>query len=143
MVSGRRLRRSGRRCCAGSLDAVPLARARWRPTCGSSWSPARGSTRRRCRADAVPTVRGYVPDLHGTWRPATSRVVQGGLTTCMELTAARRPFVYVPLRNHFEQNLHVRHRLSATAPGTHLPYEQPSTPTRSGAELLADRWPGR
>jgi hypothetical protein len=29
----------------------------------------------------------------------------------MELTASRRPFLYFPLRHHFEQNLHVRHRL--------------------------------
>ena len=29
----------------------------------------------------------------------------------MELTANRRPFLYVPLQNHFEQNFHVRHRL--------------------------------
>ena len=34
--------------------------------------------------------------------------MQGGLTTCMELTALRKPFVYIPLRHHFEQNLHVR-----------------------------------
>jgi hypothetical protein len=29
----------------------------------------------------------------------------------MELTANRRPFLYFPLRHHFEQNFHVRHRL--------------------------------
>ena len=29
----------------------------------------------------------------------------------MELVAARRPFVSVPLAGHFEQQLHVRHRL--------------------------------
>ena len=29
----------------------------------------------------------------------------------MELTASRRPFLYFPLGHHFEQNLHVRHRL--------------------------------
>jgi UDP-N-acetylglucosamine:LPS N-acetylglucosamine transferase len=43
--------------------------------------------------------------------------VQGGLTTTMELTAAGRPFVYVPLRNHFEQNIHVRHRLERHGAG--------------------------
>jgi hypothetical protein len=30
----------------------------------------------------------------------------------MELTASRRPFLYFPLRHHFEQNFHVRHRLN-------------------------------
>ena len=38
-------------------------------------------------------------------------MVQGGLTTCMELTAAGRPFLYFPLADHFEQNFHVHHRL--------------------------------
>jgi UDP:flavonoid glycosyltransferase YjiC (YdhE family) len=38
-------------------------------------------------------------------------VVQGGLTTCMELAAAGRPFLYFPLGHHFEQNFHVTHRL--------------------------------
>jgi hypothetical protein len=29
----------------------------------------------------------------------------------MELAAAGTPFLYFPLRNHFEQNFHVAHRL--------------------------------
>lgn len=33
------------------------------------------------------------------------------LTTTMELAAAGTPFLYFPLRNHFEQNFHVAHRL--------------------------------
>ena len=35
----------------------------------------------------------------------------------MELAAARRPFLYFPLRNHFEQNRHVRHRLERYGAG--------------------------
>jgi UDP-N-acetylglucosamine:LPS N-acetylglucosamine transferase len=38
-------------------------------------------------------------------------LVHGGLSTGMELIAAQRPFVSVPLRRHFEQQRHVRHRL--------------------------------
>jgi predicted glycosyltransferase len=56
-------------------------------------------------------VRGYVPDLHRHLAACDVAVVQGGLTTGMELIANGRPFVSFPLRNHFEQNLHVRHRL--------------------------------
>jgi predicted glycosyltransferase len=56
-------------------------------------------------------VRGYVPDLHRHLAACDVAVVQGGLTTGMELVANGRPFVSFPLRNHFEQNLHVRHRL--------------------------------
>ena len=61
------------------------------------------------------TAAGYVHDLHRVLASCDLAVVQGGLTTTMELVAARRPFVYVPLRNHFEQNGHVAHRLRATA----------------------------
>jgi hypothetical protein len=38
--------------------------------------------------------------------------VQGGLSTCMELVATRRPFLSFPLERHFEQCIHVRHRLN-------------------------------
>jgi pimeloyl-ACP methyl ester carboxylesterase/predicted glycosyltransferase len=39
-------------------------------------------------------------------------LVQGGLSTCMELVATRRPFLSFPLQRHFEQRLHVRRRLA-------------------------------
>jgi UDP-N-acetylglucosamine:LPS N-acetylglucosamine transferase len=55
-------------------------------------------------------------------------VVQGGLTTCMELTASRTPFIYVPLRNHFEQNFHVRNRLNRYDAGHCMSYEEASDP---------------
>jgi UDP-N-acetylglucosamine:LPS N-acetylglucosamine transferase len=56
-------------------------------------------------------VRGFVDDLHPLLVACDVAIVQGGLATCMELTAARRPFLYFPLRRHREQNVHVRHRL--------------------------------
>ena len=62
-------------------------------------------------------MRGYVPDLYRHLAACDLAVVQGGLTTTMELTAARRPFLYFPLRNHFEQNLHVAHRLDRHGAG--------------------------
>jgi UDP-N-acetylglucosamine:LPS N-acetylglucosamine transferase len=40
----------------------------------------------------------------------------------MELTAANRPFLYFPLRNHFEQNFHVRHRLDQHGAGIYVDY---------------------
>jgi hypothetical protein len=48
--------------------------------------------------------------------------VQGGLTTCMELVAGQRPFLYFPLRDHFEQNFHVRHRLQRYGAGRAMDY---------------------
>ena len=67
-------------------------------------------------------VRAFVPDLYRHLVACDLAVVQGGLTTTMELTAARRPFLYFPLRNHFEQNRHVRHRLERYRAGRHMDY---------------------
>jgi predicted glycosyltransferase len=39
-------------------------------------------------------------------------LVQGGLSTCMELVATRRPYLSFPLQRHFEQCVHVRRRLA-------------------------------
>jgi predicted glycosyltransferase len=49
-------------------------------------------------------------------------VIQGGLTTAMELTASRRPFIYFPLEHHFEQNYRVRHRLDRYRAGRCMDY---------------------
>jgi pimeloyl-ACP methyl ester carboxylesterase/predicted glycosyltransferase len=62
-------------------------------------------------------VRAYVDDLYRHLAACDLAVVQGGLTTAMELTAGRRPFLYFPLRHHFEQNFHVRHRLERYGAG--------------------------
>jgi pimeloyl-ACP methyl ester carboxylesterase/predicted glycosyltransferase len=117
------------------LDAVPAAR-RARPdlrfvvVAGPRIDP-RSLPRRR-----GATVLGYVPDLWRHLAACDVAVVQGGLTTCMELVASRRPFLYVPLRHHFEQNRHVRHRLERYGAGTHLPYEQLVEPDAFCASLL-------
>jgi predicted glycosyltransferase len=68
-------------------------------------------------------VHSYVPDLYRHLAACDLAVVQGGLTTCMELTATGRPFIYVPLRHHFEQNFHVHHRLRRYGAGVRLDYE--------------------
>ncbi len=69
-------------------------------------------------------VRGYVPDLYRHLAACDLSVVQGGLTTCMELTANQRPFLYFPLANHFEQNFHVRHRLDRYGAGVRMDYRE-------------------
>lgn len=81
-------------------------------------------------------VRAFVPDLDRHLAACDVAVVQGGLTTCMELTANRRPFVYVPLRHHFEQTFHVRHRLERYGAGRCLPYDE--LDADSLAEALLD-----
>ena len=62
-------------------------------------------------------VRAYVHDLYRVLAACDLAVVQGGLTTSMELAANGRPFLYFPLRHHFEQNFHVRHRLERYGAG--------------------------
>jgi len=68
-------------------------------------------------------VRPYVPDLYRHLAASDLAVVQGGLTTCMELTAAGRPFIYLPLRQHFEQHFHVHHRLSEYGAGQRMDFD--------------------
>jgi pimeloyl-ACP methyl ester carboxylesterase len=67
-------------------------------------------------------VHGYVPDLYRHLAACDLAVVQGGLTTTMELVAARRPFIYVPLARHFEQQIHVVHRLAQYGAGRRMDY---------------------
>jgi pimeloyl-ACP methyl ester carboxylesterase/predicted glycosyltransferase len=68
-------------------------------------------------------IRAYVHELYRHLAACDLAVVQGGLTTCMELTANRRPFLYFPLRHHFEQNFHVRHRLGRYGAGRAMEFE--------------------
>jgi UDP-N-acetylglucosamine:LPS N-acetylglucosamine transferase len=42
----------------------------------------------------------------------------------MELTASQRPFLYFPLRHHFAQNYHVRHRLARHGAGRCMEFDQ-------------------
>ena len=86
---------------------------------------------------ALPTaagleIHGYVPDLPRRLAVCDLAIVQGGLATTMELTAAKRPFIYVPLEQHFEQNGHVRYRLERYGAGRRLEFAD-ATP-----QVLAD-----
>ncbi|UUZ61304.1 glycosyltransferase [Nocardioides sp. B-3] len=117
------------------LDAVPLARRlvpelKFLVVCGPRIDPASLPRRQGVR------MRGFLPDLHRHLAACDLAVVRGGLTTCMELTATGRPFLYVPLQNHFEQNFHVRHRLERYGAGQCVTYEDASDPTLL-AEMIA------
>jgi pimeloyl-ACP methyl ester carboxylesterase len=76
-------------------------------------------------------VHAYVADLYRHLAACDLAVVQGGLTTTMELTANQRPFLYFPLSHHFEQNFHVRHRLARHGAGRYMDYRA------SGPEAIA------
>jgi pimeloyl-ACP methyl ester carboxylesterase len=81
-------------------------------------------------------LRRYVHDLYRHLAACDLAVVQGGLTTSMELTANRRPFIYFPLRHHFEQNFHVRHRLERYGAGRCMDFETATPETI--AQAIAD-----
>jgi pimeloyl-ACP methyl ester carboxylesterase/predicted glycosyltransferase len=78
-------------------------------------------------------VRAFVHELYKHLAACDLAVVQGGLTTSMELTANRRPFLYFPLRHHFEQNLHVRHRLGRYGAGRCMDFERETSETIAAA----------
>ncbi len=94
--------------------------------CGPRIDPA------AVQAPSGVEVRGYVPRLYEHFAASDVAVVQGGGTTTLELTALRRPFVYFPLEDHFEQNLVVAERLARHGAGQRLLYSK-STP-----EMLAE-----
>jgi pimeloyl-ACP methyl ester carboxylesterase/predicted glycosyltransferase len=83
-------------------------------------------------------VRAFVPDLYRHLAACDLAVVQGGLTTAMELTATRRPFLYFPLRHHFEQLIHVAHRLDRYRAGRRMDFDHatPDVIARAIAEEI-------
>jgi predicted glycosyltransferase len=85
----------------------------------------------RLAADDLPRgpqleVRSFVPDLFRHHAAAHLAIVQGGLSTTMELAALQTPFLYFPLRNHFEQNFHVARRLDRLGAGVRMDYDRTS-----------------
>jgi pimeloyl-ACP methyl ester carboxylesterase/UDP:flavonoid glycosyltransferase YjiC (YdhE family) len=92
----------------------------------------------RLDATDFPRVKGlevhaFVPHLFRHHAAADLAIVQGGLTTTMELAAFRTPFLYFPLRNHFEQRFFVARRLDRLGAGVRMEYDETS------AEALAGR----
>jgi UDP:flavonoid glycosyltransferase YjiC (YdhE family) len=68
-------------------------------------------------------THGYVHRLYRHLAACDVAICHGGLSTTMELTAAGRPFLYFPLRNHFEQNYHVAHRLDRHDAGRRMNFQ--------------------
>ena len=78
-----------------------------------------------------------MPDLVSHLAACDLALVQGGLTTCMELGAAGTPILYFPLRNHFEQNFHVAARLERYNAGRCMYYAE-SDPERIAEAMLQE-----
>jgi pimeloyl-ACP methyl ester carboxylesterase/predicted glycosyltransferase len=117
------------------LQSYPLARARVPElrmivVAGPRIDP------RALQAPAGVEVRAFVPNLDRHLAGCDLALVQGGLTTCMELTAAGTPFLYFPLKNHFEQNFHVAHRLDRYGAGRRMEFAT-STPYMIADAMVA------
>lgn len=89
---------------------------------------------------SLPTIPGveylgYVHNLYEMFAAADVALVQGGLSTTMELVAAGVPFLYFPLSKHFEQNHHVPHRLEryGVSPWARIAYGE------ANPECIAER----
>ena len=76
-----------------------------------------------------------MPHLFRHHAAAHLAIVQGGLTTTMELAALQTPFLYFPLRNHFEQNFHVARRLDRLGAGVRMDYDR-TTVEELGTAIL-------
>ena len=121
---------------ASSRPAVPPSASTW---CGES------PPRSRRRNDASPELRmilvagprldsgslpdgdglethGYVHRLYRQLAACDLAISHGGLSTTMELTAADA-LPYFPLRQHFEQNRHVAHRLDRHGAGRRMDFD--------------------
>jgi UDP:flavonoid glycosyltransferase YjiC (YdhE family) len=81
----------------------------------------------RMDAWSLPDVEGmekvgFVPDLYRHLACCDAAVVQDGLAKTLELVALGRPFVYFPLRHHWEQQHFVTHRLTHHRAGLAMDY---------------------
>jgi UDP:flavonoid glycosyltransferase YjiC (YdhE family) len=104
------------------------------------------------------TKHAYLDEAFAHLASADAAVVQGGLSTTMELVAAQRPFLYFPLAHHWEQQHFVTHRLDHYRAGVRMDYATTTPPDlaaamqrsmqrrpryravpRNGADLAADR----
>jgi predicted glycosyltransferase len=88
-------------------------------------------------------VRPYVHNLFEHLACCDLALVQGGLSTTMELVATRRPFLSFPLQRHFEQCVHVRRRLANYGADRSLDYPTLDPDTLAERALAAMHEPVR
>lgn len=100
----------------------------------------------RMSGESFPQADGLevVPYLHNLFQHLACcdlAMVQGGLATGMELVALRRPFLSFPLKGHFEQQLHVQHRLRNYGADSALQFADITSDDIANAALAAIQRP--
>lgn len=78
-------------------------------------------------------LRGVIPNLYEHYAACDMAVVVGGMTSTIELAALRRPFIYFPLENQFDQQFYVSARLERFGAGIKMRYFQTSPETLAQA----------
>ncbi len=81
-------------------------------------------------------TKGYVPRLYEHFAASDLAVVQAGATSTIELTALKKPFLYFPLQDHYEQRIHVPHRLARHNAGVRVEYSNTTPETLAEAILM-------
>ena len=82
-------------------------------------------------------IEGFVPRLYQHFAVCDMAIVQAGGATTLELTALRRPFVYLPLEGHSEQEIDVCGRLERHRAGLRLTRRE-MTPHRLAELIVAN-----
>jgi spore coat polysaccharide biosynthesis predicted glycosyltransferase SpsG len=90
-------------------------------------------------------VRGYVPHLYEHFAAADFAIIEGGLTSAVELAAVGTPFVFVPLKGHVEQEMEVAPRLERLQIGTQMSFDEltPKNLSRAYTEVLKSSYKTR
>lgn len=82
-------------------------------------------------------VKGYVPNLFEHFAVCDLAIAQAGGTTTLELTALKKPFLYFPLDQHCEQQVHVAGRLARHKAGVKMSFKN-TTPESLAESIVAN-----
>jgi UDP-N-acetylglucosamine:LPS N-acetylglucosamine transferase len=82
-----------------------------------------GSATQNLSVPSGVEVKQYIPALYEHFAACDMAIVQAGGTTTLELSALRRPFIYVPAEKQCEQNLTVCGRLERHKAGIRMNYK--------------------
>ncbi len=80
-------------------------------------------------------LHSYIPDIYRHYAACDLAVIVGGGTTSIELTALRKPFLFFPLENQFDQQFYVARRIARHGAGIRMDYRQ-TTPEQLAQAIV-------
>ena len=75
----------------------------------------------------------YIPDIYEHFAASDLTVIVGGGTSSIELTALKRPFLFFPLENQFDQQHYVADRIERHGAGIKMSYRDTTPETLARA----------